>query len=1144
MFLFFIPSYLFSQTWKDLDSIGNEYYAKGKYEYAINSYNKAIKIVENDYGINSSEYSIILNDMAESYTELGLYDKAEPIYKEALKLRKEIHGDRNPFYATSLDNLAALYCYMGRFIEAEPLLNEALVIRKEVLGENHQDFAMSLNNLALLYDDMGQYDKAEKYYIDASIIWKETLGEKDRNYAWSLNNLALLYNTIGKYHEADTIFKEVIKIFKEAIGEDHPDYASAINCLGMLYSSMGKYNESEVLLKRAQEIRKNAFGENHPDYAISLYNLAELYKIEGKYYKSELLYKEAIVIRKKIRQGRSLDYAESLNSLAELYDDMGQYEKAEPLYIEALIIRKEILGEKHSDYAQSLNNLALLYFNIGEDEKAEQIFKEALKIRKEILGEKHIDYAESLINLALLYQNIGQFVKAEQYYVDAINIDKEILGNKHSGYAIDLNILASLYVDMHYYEKAEPLYKEAINIYKDVFGEGHPDYAETLNNLAELYRKTGQYKKAESFFIKALKIQKEVLGDKNPEYATTLDNLASLYHNIGQNEKAESLFIKVLNIRKEVFGEKHSDFANSLSKLADYYYDIKDYENSGKYYKNLINNLRNQILTKFSYMNENEKSKFLKIISPDFDAFYSFVLNDFSYDSSIVIDAINLDILTKGIILSSSSKIKQKVNDLISIYDQLSSIKKTLAYAYTLSIEEQIQKGLSIDSLETGFEELEKELIKKSEMHSDEKKVTEWNEIRKNLKDNESIVDFINFQYYNNRWTDTIYYCAIIYRNDFRYPKFIKLFRLEQIKEILSNNKTNDINIQNPDKNLKLYKLIWEPIEQYLKGITNIYISQSGILNKISFSALRSADNKLLLDKYDETYIGNIKEIIQYDWKSSVNLSSTKNAAIFGGAIYDLDSNEIIANKEKYKSKENLKYNFTPENFTNNSFDENIRGNNWVYLKGTLTESNIISELFLKHKINVTQYVGKDASEDAFKYLNSKNSPTILHLSTHGFFYPESDKVIGKEIKTSQIFKKAKNPMLRSGLILSGANRVWLGENPIEGTEDGILTAFEVSNMDLQNTELVVLSACETGLGDIKGGEGVYGLQRAFKVAGAKTIIMSLWKVPDKETVELMELFYTNWLNGMTKHESFVNAQKVMRQKYNPYYWAAFVMVE
>jgi len=193
---------------------------------------------------------------------------------------------------------------------------------------------------------------------------------------------------------------------------------------------------------------------------------------------------------------------------------------------------------------------------------------------------------------------------------------------------------------------------------------------------------------------------------------------------------------------------------------------------------------------------------------------------------------------------------------------------------------------------------------------------------------------------------------------------------------------------------------------------------------------------------------------------------------------------------------------------------------------------------------------GYDGTEEAFKNIGANNasSPRILHIATHGYFFPDPKENNSKTVfgDDEPVFKLSDHPMLRSGLIMAGGSNTWKGEKTLEGREDGVLTAYEISQMNLSNTELVVLSACETGLGTIQGNEGVYGLQRAFKIAGAKYLIMSLWQVPDKQTSLLMTTFYKKWLeNKMNISDAFHAAQKELRDiGLDPYQWAGFVLVE
>ncbi|MBM4159385.1 MAG: CHAT domain-containing protein, partial [Ignavibacteria bacterium] len=470
-----------------------------------------------------------------------------------------------------------------------------------------------------------------------------------------------------------------------------------------------------------------------------------------------------------------------------------------------------------------------------------------------------------------------------------------------------------------------------------------------------------------------------------------------------------------------------------------------------------------------------------------------------------------------------------------------------ISEATSLSIDEQKERGINLSQLENEANDIEKEISRKSDDYKkilDEKNIT-LQDIQKELKPNDAVIEYIDFRYYDKKWTDTIYYCALIVKPEYINPVLVKLCTLDELKEFFifpSEDKESYVN--NPQKNHSLYKLIFQPLEEYLAGVDNIYISPTGILNKVSFSSLIDSElksrNQLLLDRYNINYPGNIKDIVKKD--DIQNKLSQKTAVVFGGIKYDLDSAALLTTSSKFRGEIDEKE-FIPEGGI--IIQDNISYGKFNYLPGSLEEANIITDILKKNNFTVTEYTGEEAVEEAFKTHNFDKAPQILHISTHGFFFPEPDKKYEKSgiTESRQVFRLSDNPLFRSGLVFAGANRIFTGGSEIEGVENGILTAYEVSNMDLSNVELVVLSACETGLGDIKGGEGVFGLQRAFKTAGVKTIIMSKWKVPDEQTVELMQLFYSNWLDKqMDKYTAFREAQKQMSKKYEPYFWAAFII--
>jgi CHAT domain-containing protein len=337
-------------------------------------------------------------------------------------------------------------------------------------------------------------------------------------------------------------------------------------------------------------------------------------------------------------------------------------------------------------------------------------------------------------------------------------------------------------------------------------------------------------------------------------------------------------------------------------------------------------------------------------------------------------------------------------------------------------------------------------------------------------------------------------------------------------------------NNKNVELGDSLYSIIWKPLAPYLDNIEIINYSPAGLLYKVAFHALPAGNKKLLIDDYQLNQYINLRQLAIDRNNTTAPL---KSIALFGNSNFDEESSF----KASISLMDTLDVPYL-----------NSRGNYnkaWNSLPGTLTEIENIQSLLAGSKVNTLLYTGGSASEENFKHL-SNDAPSVIHLATHGFFLPDinSPGANNRYPTGKNAFENAVNPLMRSGIILSGANNIWEGKLPVAGKEDGVVTAYEISQLNLSKTELVILSACETALGDIKGNEGVFGLQRAFKLAGVKNMILSLWKVPDKETAELMTLFYKNYFTGKTIKDAFNTAQKEMRIKYSPYSWAAFVLIE
>jgi CHAT domain-containing protein len=423
------------------------------------------------------------------------------------------------------------------------------------------------------------------------------------------------------------------------------------------------------------------------------------------------------------------------------------------------------------------------------------------------------------------------------------------------------------------------------------------------------------------------------------------------------------------------------------------------------------------------------------------------------------------------------------------------------------------------------------------------------------LKLGEGAIEFIHFHYHHPDLTDSVFYAALVVRPDRPQPVFISLFEKSAIDKVLHPEGARRSDYVNglyayADRGLvdqaepapSLYDLIWKPLEEHPDGVHDlktIYYSLTGLLHRLNLGAIAIDDERSLADQYQLVQLGSTRKLVQQKLADQ----TVNNGVLFGGIRYDLDSTEVLA--ALALDDPSLLASRGDQSMAN--MDQSIKSGAWSYLKWTERESQTIGTTLEEKGISIQQFSDIEGTEEAFKALGAgtKSSPGIIHMATHGYFFPDPEE-IHQENSSEIIFQLSANPMIRSGLILAGGNYVWSGAKPFTGREDGILTAYEISQMDLTNTELVVLSACETGLGDIKGNEGVYGLQRAFKIAGVKYLIMSLWQVPDRETMQFMTTFYGHWLaDKLAIPEAFQLTQREMRDRfYNPYSWAGFVLVE
>jgi CHAT domain-containing protein len=918
-----------------------------------------------------------------------------------------------------------------------------------------------------------------------------------------LQEAAGLFNK-GEYEKAIPAAAKAANTVKQLAGENNLFYTAMVTIQASSYFKTYQYAKAEEMYTGLCELIKTTMGEKDAGYSVCLHNLATVYAEMGAYDKAEPL---LLLSREKTRQlsgENSAAYSINLNNLAGLYQSMGRFEKAEPLYLEDKALRKKLYGENQVEYANCLNNLGSLYLEMGQHEKAEPLFIQSMNIRKKVLGELHGDYASSLNSLASLYEDMMQFGKAESLYLQGKEIRKSSLGPDDPEYAASLNNLASLYSQMGQFKKAEDYMLQAKAIWGRKLGEDHPNYATALNNLGALYRKSqAELDKSENYYLQAIRLRKKLLGESHPYYADTQNDLALLYFTMHQYPKAEPLLLSANNI--------------------------------------VLNNAVNV----FMILSEKEKANYLQhnffILESNNNLLYHYP----NASPECVLKSFNMQLAFKSISLSDTRNMleavrKSKDNETRRILKDWQAQKVLLSKQYALPVASRLK---NLGKIEEEAEALEKELTRLSADFRKQQTALKISstDVRNKLQPREAAIEFVRFRVYDKNWTDTIIYAAYVLAQSEEIPKFVPLCTEKEIEELCEksgktatslakafyvSNKPGEAN----DAGTRLYQLIWQPIESYLEAIESISYSPAGKLYGIAFDALPVGSGKILMDKYRLRQYVSTRQIAL---RGEDETSKPEDIILFGDPDFTMDSMQLV----KHRSL-NAGPVFIPAS-------RGVFGMGWPPLPGTAEEVNEISRLFQQNRLGAKVLVKTAASEENLKAL-SERSPGIIHIATHGFFLalPGEKKGAQKNVTYSNNYKLANDPLMRSGLILAGGNYAWSGKTPVKGVEDGVVTAYEIAQLNLSNTELVALSACETALGDIKGTEGVFGLQRAFKMSGVKKMLVSLWQIPDKETVELMTLFYTNWMNGKSIHDSFHLAQNEMRKSHAPFLWAGFVLVE
>lgn len=835
---------------------------------------------------------------------------------------------------------------------------------------------------------------------------------------------------------------------------------------------------------------------------------------------------------------KKFDFEKELQQVAN-YISSSQYDRAIPVFKYCIELMDETGDEDCLRYATFCHGLGSLYYEMGDLNQSGFYFAKGL----EKLGNDYLqsrEYRMLLADIGQMYADARSYDNASQYLNKAKILYEHNL-DMDADYARVLNSCAIVSLAQGNDFWAKVFIDITLDITEKSSTYRPAERAKAYSNTSVIYESMGYYDEAINASQKALEIcNSENLNDEIR--AQIVNNIGILY--LGKNDMTNALrnFTEAYRI-----SSSRSSLRNTIGFNLALVQHMTGDRNLPSTMRQMSEELTQDVLGKFAFMNVAQRQQFWSSNLPLLLGL-NYVASE-AKDDDIYGTIYNNALFSKGLLLRATNWVSNKLGN--SEDDRSKELFGELNFIQGRLNDPQLSED-SIQPYKLRAFAIDKELMNRNISYSELMRsfTFDWRNIRKALGKDEAAIEFIQVPDVSNvQFTGGMSYGALIIRPEYKFPHFVPLCNDTILTNLMSNPERYEnevyrqyqygIGTYNARKGFRkisvdcigdqLYNLVWSPIEKQLVGVKRVYYSPIGTLNAVSFSALAN-DDGVLSDRYSLQLLSSTAELIRL--KNNSN-SLPDNATLYGGISYDVDAETLIAESRDYSSFQRGERMVLA--------DDGVERGAWGELNGSRVEAENISHKLDSISIPNRLLTATAANEESFKAM-SGHSPFLIHIATHGFY--KSDPL---EIERTPFLRNtaANTVMNRSGILFSGANRTWLGQSQIDGVEDGILTAEEISHLDLSGTHIVLLSACETGLGENGMTEGVFGLQRAFKLAGVKTLVMSLWQVPDEATSRLMQIFYDKWLEGSEKHVAFAYAQRKIKEEMpNPYYWAGFVMLD
>ena len=1100
---------------------------------------------------------------ARSLYLLAKYAEAEDLLRKSAAEQKTLPPP-SADYAATLNQLGVVYTAVADYARADTCLREAVAIFEQ-LPDKAPEYAEALTNRAKALQLGANYRAAESLIHQSFAVLEKHKLQKSTGYAKALVVLGDLNWARGRASEArDKNYPRAIELFAANANVESPECAAAQNNLGLLYRSADV--KAEKLIRAAMATRERLFGEHHPDYANSLNSLAMVLRWQGKSSDVEPLLRQALEIRQETLGERHPDYATTLNSLANFYREGGDYLRAEPEARRAAEICERALGTTHPYYASALNNLAMVYRGEANYADAEPAFKKAIDIYAE-LDPAHPALLTICGNLARLYELNGDYLRAKRLLDQQSEARQRSKASDPRGYALWLAETARLQREQRNFEAAKALLRQA----SEILAKAHADLdrAGVLEEFAYLNTVTKDYGAADAQLKEVIDIRSRYQGKKHPDFATAIENLANLYQTRRDFAAAETRYQTVLELRKKILGAQHPDYATALANLATVRRAQGKTALAAVDYKRALNTIRKHLQVTSASQSERQQLALTWTARLCLDAYVSLMV-----DLPSARDDLYAEVLAWKGAVSRRQQMLREMRDALGkeqpeiagLSQELETATRRLAQLSHAGPQARDQAdGQALDQLADKVERLQRELAVNS---TGFRRLVEFryrtpNDIREALPDNVALVDLLEYWHIPSAGASKPHVSplrrmiAFVVRRE-RPTELVDLGPARTIERAVNDWRAALDPPGNDEPGFRLRRILWTPLESHVSDAETVLISPDGFTAWIPWGALPGKEpNKFLIESQSFVVLP-VAQLLP-DMLASDPASGDASPTLL--VVGDIDYRASPGKAEAGSLKRSA-----------------VRGegdlrSEWRRLAGTKAEIAQVADSFslaYPDAQEVTSLSGRSATEQAVRATAPRHR--FLHFATHGFFAPPqvvstarglsaANLAPGERVARSEI--AGFHPGLLSGIVLAGASHPEKLEE-----DDGILTALEIEQLRLSEVELVALSACQTGIGSTVSGEGLLGLQRACHVAGASSVLGSLWRVDDAQTANLMAAFYKNlWQNKLSRAEALRRAQIDMLNnnprsgdlrgmefstrpgknqrgmgRLPPFYWAAFVL--